>query len=97
MPAVSNGSPSYDVFLSYSWRDRGAVEQVAHALGERGLKPFLDRWYLNPGQNWVRELERILGDCAAVAVFAGASGLGPWQQRESDLALILRAAMNNSR
>jgi WD40 repeat protein len=85
---MGSGSPTYDVFLSYDWRDRGAVEQVAQALRDRGLKPFLDRWYLNPGQDWMRELERILGDCAAVAVFVGSSGLSPWQQRESGLALV---------
>jgi hypothetical protein len=38
-----------NVFLSYHWRDHDAAEKLAHALKERGLNPFLDRWYLVPG------------------------------------------------
>jgi len=60
---------------------------VARTLTARGLRVFLDRWYLTPGQPWPQALERTLACCHAVAVFLGADGLGPWQQRERDLAL----------
>ena len=39
----------YDVFFSYQWQDRAEAEQIAHAVQERGLRVFLDRWYLTPG------------------------------------------------
>ena len=48
---------------------------------------FLDRWYLAAGQPWPQALEQALASCSAVAVFLGSEGLGPWQQRERDLAL----------
>ena len=78
---------SFDVFFSYHWRDHAPVEAVARTLTERGLRVFLDRWYLTPGQPWPQALERTLACCNSVAVFLGADGLGPWQQRERDLAL----------
>jgi hypothetical protein len=81
----------YDVFLSYHWRDHAAVETVAHALRQRGLSVFLDRWYLVPGRPWPRALEEALGGCRALAVFLGPHGMGPWQQREKDLALDRQA------
>ena len=78
---------SFDVFFSYHWHDHAPVEAVARTLTERGLRVFLDRWYLTPGQPWPQALERTLACCNSVAVFLGADGLGPWQQRERDLAL----------
>ncbi len=78
---------SFDVFFSYHWRDHTPVELVARTLTERGFSVFLDRWYLTPGQPWPQALERTLASCNSVAVFLGADGLGPWQQRETDLAL----------
>jgi TIR domain len=77
----------YDLFVSYHWRDREAVEMVARDLRDRGLKIFLDRWYLVPGQSWIAALEKVLGECAAAAIFLGPFGMGRWQQREMERAL----------
>ncbi len=84
--------PVYDLFLSYHWRDHETVERVAHALRERGVSPFLDRWYLPRGQPWVVELESRLADCRALAVFYGPEGLGSWQQRERQWGLDRQAS-----
>src|SRR5512147_125960 len=78
---------AFDVFFSYHTADHAAVTQVARGLHERGIRVFLDRWYLAAGQPWPQALEQILASCGAVAVFVGAQGLGPWQQREQDMAL----------
>jgi hypothetical protein len=78
---------AYDVFLSYNWRDHGATESIAQALRHRGLKVFLDRWYLAPGQRWQAKLEEVLGSCRAVAICIGPGDMGPWQQREKELAV----------
>jgi hypothetical protein len=48
---------------------------------------FLDRWYLTPGQSWLKALEETLAQCRAVAVCIGQGEMGPWQQREQYLAL----------
>jgi hypothetical protein len=77
----------YDLFVSYHWRDREAVERVAHELCNRGLNVFLDRWYLVPGHSWVAALEKVLGECGAAAIFLGPFGMGRWQQREMERAL----------
>jgi hypothetical protein len=81
----------YDVFLSYNWRDRAAVEPLARRLQDQRLTVFLDRWYLVPGRPWPQALEAALHTCQAVAVCLGPSGMGPWQQRECDLALDRQA------
>jgi hypothetical protein len=78
---------SFDVFFSYHTVDHAIVTQVAQRLHDRGIRVFLDRWYLAAGQPWPQALEQTLASCGAVAVFLGAEGLGPWQQRERDLAL----------
>jgi WD40 repeat protein len=83
---------SFDTFFSYNSRDHAAVECVAAALSQRGLRVFLDRWYLVAGQPWPLALEQTLASCRAVVVFVGPDGLGPWQQRERDLALDRQAS-----
>ncbi len=88
---MDDSAPRYDLFLSYHWRDRQAVESVAKALTARGLKVFLDRWYLPAGQPWPLALEQALGTCRAAAVFLGPNGVGSWQQREKWLALDRQA------
>ena len=88
---MSPAPEQYDVFFSYNWRDREAVENVAWALRERDLKVFLDRWYLVAGRPWPQALEEALSSCRAVAVFLGPQGMGRWQQREKDLALDRQA------
>ncbi len=80
-------STRFDVFLSYHWRDHAQVEGLARRLHEEGLKVFLDRWYLTPGQSWPKALETTLAQCGAVAVCIGPGEMGPWQQREQYLAL----------
>lgn len=78
---------NFDVFLSYHWRDHAPVEALARRLREQDLQVFLDRWYLTPGQSWLKALEATLTDCRAVAVCIGQGEMGPWQQREQYLAL----------
>ena len=82
-----SGGERFDVFISYHWQDRERVEVLAQGLRQEGLKVFLDRWYLTPGQPWPQRLEEILGQCGAVAVFIGPGEMGPWQQREANQAL----------
>jgi hypothetical protein len=60
-------------------------------LRDRGLNVFLDRWYLYPGKPWVQKLEDLLRSCGAVAVCIGPGEMGPWQQREMNMALERQA------
>lgn len=82
----------FDVFLSYHGRDHAQVEALARRLREQQLTVFLDRWYLTPGQSWLKELEATLARCRAVVVCIGQGEMGPWQQRELYMALERQVA-----
>jgi hypothetical protein len=47
-----------------------------------GLKVWLDRWNLLPGDPWQDEIEEALDRSRTVAVFAGLSGIGGWRNEE---------------
>jgi hypothetical protein len=81
------GDRGVDVFISYNSKDHEVVVELAEALADRGLKPFLDRWDLEPGLRWRPELERVLASCGSVVVMLGPHGIGEVQQREVDVAL----------
>ena len=81
-------STHFDVFLSHNGADKATVEQLAHRLEAAGLKPFLDKWHLIPGEPWQEALEAALDASATVAVFVGPTGVSPWHNEE------LRAALN---
>ncbi len=84
-------SSGIDIFLSYSRTNRTLVERLAQVLRDRGLRPFIDLWYLHPGRSWQRELEQHLEACRAVAVCLGAEDMSSWQQREKERALDRQA------
>src|SRR5262245_18834023 len=78
----------YDVFLSHQSADKPQVESIAARLvDEQGLKPFLDKWHLIPGEPWQEALEEALDQSRTCAVFLGASGLGSWENEEMRAAL----------
>ena len=85
----SNGADSsvqqhlYDVFLSHRSDAKPLVEALAKQLeDEEGLRLFLDKWHLVPGEPWQEALEKALDSSATCAVFLGPSGLGPWENEE---------------
>lgn len=91
-PWLADGShfmTTYDVFLSHNDADRAAVAAVAAKLVEAGLRPFLDRWHLVPGESFMPALEKALEDSRAVAVFFGPAGVSAWEDEEKQLALAL--------
>ncbi len=82
----------YDVFLSYNSEDLEAVEKIAVYLEDRaGLRPWLDKWALIPGEPWQRRVEQGLERAGTLAVFLGKSGPGPWQEKEAAAALDRQA------
>jgi hypothetical protein len=72
----------FDVFLCHNSTDKEEVRGICRDLRSRGLQPWLDDEQLRPGLPWQEVLEEQIGAIAAVAVFVGASGFGPWQNRE---------------
>jgi WD40 repeat protein/energy-coupling factor transporter ATP-binding protein EcfA2 len=83
----------YDVFLSHNSQDKPAVERLARRLtDETGLRPFLDKWHLVPGEPWQEALEEALDQSRTCAVFLGPAGLGTWENEEMRAALDIRAS-----
>src|SRR5262245_16067395 len=39
----------FDIFLSHNTRDKPAVEKIARRLLAVGIRPWLDKWNLSPG------------------------------------------------
>jgi Tfp pilus assembly protein PilF len=88
----------YDVFLSHNGRDKEAVEDLARRLVEKaGLKPWLDKWNLVPGEPWQEALELALDSSRTCAVFLGPDGVGPWQNEEMRAALQERVTQSGFR
>jgi len=80
----------YDVFLSYNSADKPAIEELARRLAREGIRPWLDRWHLIPGEPWQEAVEEALEQSETVAVFVGPSGVSPWHNEE------LRAALDRA-
>ena len=72
----------FDVFLCHNSADKPAVERIRQQLLDQGILAWLDVKELAPGKPWQPELERQIKNMGSAAVFVGAAGIGPWQQRE---------------
>jgi hypothetical protein len=79
---------SNDAFLSHNSADKPAVEIIAAALEQQGVKCFLDKWDISPGDQWLRNLENELSGSRFILIFFGSSGVGSYQQAEADTALL---------
>lgn len=90
-------TPIYDVFLSHNNADIAAVERIAVRLREAGLRPFLDKWHLVPGQPFIPAIEKALEDSQTVAAFFGPAGLSAWRDEEKQLALVHSAQQRDKR
>jgi hypothetical protein len=87
--AVAGKAPKqYDVFLSHAHLDARWIEKLATQLvDEHGLKVWLDRWVLVPGEPWQRQLARALKHAASCAVCIGRNTPKGWFQNEIEKAL----------
>lgn len=72
----------FDVFLCHNSKDKPAVKSIGQQLIERGIKPWLDEWDVIPLTSWQDELQKVISEIKAVAVFIGPSGIGPWEDIE---------------
>jgi hypothetical protein len=77
----------FDVFLSFSSKDRNEVKSIAERLTRHGVRPWLDEWALALGKQFADEIQAILARVDAVAVFCGTEGFGPWQKLEMNVAI----------
>jgi hypothetical protein len=73
---------NFDIFLSHNSADKALVERIAHRLKSASLEPWLDKWYLVPGQVWQDDLAEVLRTCPSCGIFVGPNGLGDWAREE---------------
>jgi len=82
------------VFLSYAVADRDIVHQVARGLQGAGIRPWFDVDVLQsggiqPGANWVQEIERVLDSADFIAFFISKGSVGDesWAQQAIQIVL----------
>jgi TIR domain len=84
---VSSGE-QYDSFFSHSHADGEAVRMIAEVLEERlGIRIWLDRWRLVPGEEWQHALAQALDEAATCAIFLGKETPTGWFDQEIQRAL----------
>lgn len=74
------------VFLSHNSADKPEVIRLARALMERGVQVWLDVFELKPGDWWGSMLKQALEDSVCVLACIGEHGVGPWHERELEVA-----------
>ena len=70
------------IFFSYNSQDRTPVEALARKLQADNFDVWLDVWNLKAGDIWQTGLQEGLRQCDCCAILFGASGTGPWQDKE---------------
>jgi WD40 repeat protein len=95
MSRASN--PHHHVFLSHSSLDKPSVERLGQKLEAVGIRTWLDKWNLVPGNRWQEDIEEALANCSACAVFIGVGVIGPWQNEEMRAAIDRHAREGGGR
>jgi hypothetical protein len=72
----------YDVFMCHNSEDKPAVREIAQKLSEEHIRPWLDEADIRAGNFWHTDIGEQIETAKSAAVFVGASGVGPWQNRE---------------
>ncbi|WP_211175932.1 GUN4 domain-containing protein [Brasilonema sp. UFV-L1] len=75
-------SQNYDVFLCHNSKEKQHVERIREQLKQQGILAWLDKYDFEPFRPWQDQLEEIIPQIKAVAVFIGSSGVGPWANIE---------------
>lgn len=68
----------FDVFLSHNAKDKAAVEKIAKQLLKVGIRPWLDKWNLSPGDTISEALEQAIKTIPCAALCFGPADIGKW-------------------
>lgn len=80
----------FDVFLSHNSVDKPWVIQLKQALDKRGLKAWLDRDEIRPGELFVSALERGLNESKAIGLVVSPESMkSGWVNEEYSRAMSL--------
>lgn len=76
----------YDIFISYSHKDREFSEKLAEFLRDAKLNVWFDLWSIRPGERWHDAIEDALNAETALFII-GSEGVAQWQSAELQAAL----------
>lgn len=70
-PAQDGPGKAYDLFISYSWKNKDAIDAFVAELRKLrpGLRLFLDRQTLQTGCAWQQDIYTALDDCRKIVAF----------------------------
>jgi len=68
----------FDVFLSHNSKDKTEVEKIARKLLSKGLRPWIDKWNLAPGDTISDALEHAIKTIRCAALCFGPADKGNW-------------------
>ncbi len=78
----------YDVFLSYSFKDKPWVSEFASALRDAGVKTWFDVSELAPGERWQDKIQEALRDSSTLIIILSPNSVeSPWTFFELGAAL----------
>lgn len=66
----------FDVFLSHNSKDKAGVEKIARQLLKVGIRPWLDKWNLAPGDPVTDALEKAIKEIHCAALCFGPADTG---------------------
>ena len=79
----------YDVFVSYSSKDRAVVQQLAERLKDEGLKVFFDEWSIKVGDHIFLSIEKGLQSSRALMLCLSETAIASqWVDLERGVALF---------
>jgi hypothetical protein len=85
-----------DVFLSHNSKDKAPVEKIAKRLIKVGIRPWLDKWNLSPGDTLSDALEQAITTIPCATLFFGPADVGKWHIMEIR-AYVEKWASGNAR
>jgi TIR domain len=69
----------YDVFLSYSFKDKTWVSEFASALRAGGIKAWFDVADLAPGEHWQEKIQEALRESSTLVIILSPNSVdSPW-------------------
>jgi hypothetical protein len=72
----------HTVFLCHNSKEKEEVARIRAQLQQWGIYGWLDKYDFEPMRPWADQLEEVLPQIQAAAIFIGASGVGPWANIE---------------
>ena len=73
----------YDIFISYSSKDKSVAERLAYELKEKGYNIWLDKWEILVGQNIVDEVYKAIRlSKYMIVVLSKSSSQSKWVREE---------------